>query len=579
MERSPAGSSPAANPRTERRNGARFDDPFWLGQALVEASLISKEQFVSARSHWLKHNLEGSFSAILEELGLGNPQALARLVAQHHDLPEVALHAGSIRAAVVKLISPEIARRKCILPFQQIDRTLHIAIAEPLDYTAIHAQQDFPDHNVQLFVAPRRDILAQIDKAWEPDAVPTSATDLFDRLLREAVSEQASDLHFEPRDHALDIRRRIDGRLIHQGFIDGAMRDYVIQAAKIAGRMDIAEKRLPQDGQGSLEVGARHYNLRFSSIPAVNGESLVVRIIDENAGLRSFEDIGLFPADIAHLEQLLNLPDGLIYVTGPTGAGKTTLLYSMLGHLPDINELKIITLEEPVELRNPRFFLQVPVDERIGRTFGELLRHFLRHDPDVIMVGETRDKATAEITLRASLTGHLCFSTVHTTDALATIDRLTELGLDPLMLSSALKGLIAQRLVRRPCRECRRPHPQRELFLARFQSLLTKENIAPDRVGFFAATLGAQCVSCKGRGYQGRIAIIEVFPMHGLEPQIANGAPASAFLPALRGRGCRTLFEDGVRKAALGLTTMEEVFAAIVDTASPRSAVASAAGE
>ncbi len=546
----------------------KFDNPFWLGQALVDAHLISKEQFTSARALWLKRNLEGSFSVVLEELGLGNPESLARLIAQQHGLPEVTLNADAVQPAAAKLLSPEVARRRCILPFTLIGRILHVAVAEPFDYAPQQARQDFPEHEVRFFVAARRDILAHIERAWQPDAVPTSATDLFDRMLREAVAERASDLHFEPRDHALDLRRRIDGRLIHHGFIDGPMRDYVIQAAKIAGRMDISEKRLPQDGQGSLQVGARHYNLRFSCIPAVNGESLVVRIIDENAGLRSFEDIGLFPADIARVEELLRLPDGLIYVTGPTGAGKTTLLYSMLGQLPDINELKIITLEEPVELRNPRFFLQVPVDERIGRTFGELLRHFLRHDPDVIMVGETRDKATAEITLRASLTGHLCFSTVHTTSALATIERLTELGLDPLMLGSALKGLIAQRLVRRPCPRCRRVHPQNAFFLARFAALLAQEKLGPAEAGFFAASFEPDCSLCKGRGYHGRIAIIEVFPMQGLEAKIAQSVAISSLLSELRERGCRTLFEDGVRKAARGLTTMEEVFGAIVETKS-----------
>ncbi|MDP3072682.1 MAG: ATPase, T2SS/T4P/T4SS family [Opitutaceae bacterium] len=545
---------------------AKFDNPFWLGQALVDAHLISKEQFASARALWLKRNLEGSFSVVLEELGLGNPESLARLIARQHGLPEVTLSADAVQPAAAKLLPPEVARRRCVLPFTLVGRILHVAVAEPFDYAPQRARQDFPDHDVRFFVAARRDILAHIERAWQPDAVPTSATDLFDRMLREAVAERASDLHFEPRDHALDLRRRIDGRLIHHGFIDGPMRDYVIQAAKIAGRMDISEKRLPQDGQGSLQVGARHYNLRFSCIPAVNGESLVVRIIDENAGLRSFEDIGLFPADIARVEELLRLPDGLIYVTGPTGAGKTTLLYSMLGQLPDINELKIITLEEPVELRNPRFFLQVPVDERIGRTFGELLRHFLRHDPDVIMVGETRDKATAEITLRASLTGHLCFSTVHTTSALATIERLTELGLDPLMLGSALKGLIAQRLVRRPCPQCRRFHPQNAFFLARFAALLAQEKIGPAEAGFFAASFEPDCALCKGRGYHGRIAIIEVFPMQGLEAKIAQGVAISSLLSELRERGCRTLFEDGVRKAARGLTTMEEVFGAIAET-------------
>jgi type II secretory ATPase GspE/PulE/Tfp pilus assembly ATPase PilB-like protein len=389
-------------------------------------------------------------------------------------------------------------------------------------------------------------------------------SEVFEAILREAVAAGATDLHLEPRDQGLEVRQRIDGHLVGRSFVAQNRRESVIQAAKIAGHMDIAERRLPQDGQGQLAIGPRQYHLRFSCLPAVNGESIVVRIIDERAGHRSFGEMGLLAGEIELLRQLLNLPHGLVYVTGPTGAGKTTLLYSMLNNLPprEITQLKIITLEQPVEARHPQFFLQVSVDDRIGRTFSELLRHVLRHDPDVLLVGETRDLPTAEITLRAALTGHLCFSTLHTPDALGAIDRLKDIGLDPLMTASALKGVIAQRLVRRPCVRCRRPHPQNDLLLARFHELLAKE-ASPTPPGFLAAEPGHDCPACHGRGYAGRTAILEVFPLAGMERLVAEQARPSAFLPRLRSRGCRTLFEDGVRKAALGLTTMEEVYAAV----------------
>jgi type II secretory ATPase GspE/PulE/Tfp pilus assembly ATPase PilB-like protein len=395
-------------------------------------------------------------------------------------------------------------------------------------------------------------------------AAAPSPSERLEALLREAVAAGATDLHLEPREPGLDIRHRIDGRLLHQRFLEDSLRESVIQAAKIAGHMDIAERRLPQDGQGLLAVGARRYHLRFSCLPAVNGESVVVRIIDEHAGVRSFAEMGLWPAEVGLLEQLLSLPHGLVYVTGPTGAGKTTLLYSMLNALPphEIDELKIITLEEPVEARHPRFFLQLGVDERIGRTFGGLLRHVLRHDPDVLLIGETRDLVTAEITLKAALTGHLCFSTLHTHDALGAIARLRDLGLDPLMTASALKGVIAQRLVRRPCAECRRPHPQNDALLARFRALLLPAGMPPGPLGFVAAGEGG-CPACRGRGYRGRTAIVEIFPLRGLERLVAKAGGAAALLARLRAHGCRTLFEDGVRKAALGLTTIEEVYAAI----------------
>ena len=540
-------------------------DPFWLGRALLETKAITEEQLASAKQFWRKNPRE-NFATVLEMLGLVGPLPLAGLIARHHQLPAAALGARTLDRAAARLIPPAVARQKCLLPFQQRDRQLQVAVADPAAYGPAQARKDFPDHDVSLHVAPRRDILGLIEEAWRPAPVlQANAGELFESLVREAVAERATDLHLEPRDHSLDVRQRIDGLLVHKCFIDQALRDSVVQAAKIAGRMDIAERRLPQDGRGSLEFGSHSYHLRFSCIPAVNGESIVGRIIDERAGLRSFADMDLSPPDVAHLRELLNLPNGLVYVTGPTGAGKTTLLYSMLNNLPpdEINQLKIITLEDPVEVRHPRFFLQVAVDERIGRTFGELLRHVLRHDPDVLLVGETRDFTTAEITLRASLTGRLCFSTLHTNHALGAVARLTEIGLDPLMLASALKGVIAQRLVRRPCPECRQPHPQGDLFSARYRALLADGWPEGSPVGFLAARPGGDCATCHGRGYQGRTAIVEVFPLSGLDRLIAERAPTEAYLAALRPRGCRTLFEDGVRKAALGLTTMEEVFGAI----------------
>jgi type II secretory ATPase GspE/PulE/Tfp pilus assembly ATPase PilB-like protein len=540
-------------------------DPFWLGLALVETKAITEEQFASAKQFWRKNPGE-NFATVLEMLGLVGPLPLAGLIARHHHLPAAVLAARTLDREAARLIPPAVARQKCLLPFRQADRRLHVAIADPAAYGPPQARKDFPDHDVCLHVAPRRDILGLIEEAWRPAPDPdVNAGELFEGLIREAVADRATDLHLEPRDNSLDVRQRIDGLLVHKCFVGRALRDSVVQAAKLAGRMDIAERRLPQDGRGSLEVGARSYHLRFSCIPVVNGESIVVRLIDERAGLRSFAEMGLFPADTAHLQALLRLPNGLVYVTGPTGSGKTTLLHSMLSNLPpgEINQLKIVTLEDPVEVRNPRFFLQLAVDDRIGRTFGGLLRHVLRHDPDVVMVGETRDLETAEITLRASLTGRLCFSTLHTNDALGAVARLTEVGLDPLMLASALKGVIAQRLVRRPCPRCRQVHPRNDLFLARFRPLLEEGAGGGAEPRFFAAVPGAACPACHGRGYEGRTAIIEVFPLQGMDRLIADRAPPSAFLSLLRPLGCRTLFEDGVRKAALGLTTLEEVYGAV----------------
>jgi type II secretory ATPase GspE/PulE/Tfp pilus assembly ATPase PilB-like protein len=542
-------------------------DPFWLGKTLVEAGAITEEQFSSAKRLWRKTPRE-SFAAVLIDLGLGDPQRLASMVARHHNLPEAGLDPRRFDGAAVRLVPAETARRRLAVPFRLSGRVLDVAAAEPANYPPHQAARDFAGYETRLHVAPRGDILGLIREGWRDAATADAgAHELFDNLLREAVAERATDLHLEPRDNSLDIRLRIDGRLVHKCFFEQASRESIVQAAKIAGHMDISERRLPQDGQGTLDIGARRYRLRFSSLPAVNGESVVVRIMDQQTGLRTFDEMGLFPADAAHLRELMALPGGLVYVTGPTGCGKTTLLHSMLNNLPspEINELKIVTIEEPVEIRNPRFFLQVGVDERIGRSFDELLRHVLRHDPDVVLVGETRDRPTAEVTLKAALTGHLCLSTLHSADALGAVARLSDIGLDPLMLSCALKGIISQRLVRLPCPRCRAPHPRNGALLARFRSCLEAGGVDPAGAAFVAPGSDRSCPGCGGRGYCGRTAIIEVFPLGGLETLVAERAPHSAFLGILRGRGCRTLLEDGVRKAALGLTTIEEVHAAVGD--------------
>jgi type II secretory ATPase GspE/PulE/Tfp pilus assembly ATPase PilB-like protein len=540
------------------------DNPLWLGLALVGTGAISEEQFASARQVWRRNPREG-FPAVLESLGLADPQRLAALVAHRHGLPEAAL--GAIRAdrSAARLLPKDAATRKCIVPFRQAGTVLDVAVSDPAAYGPRHAARDFPGREPRLHVAPRGDILGLIDEAWREEPETGGATELVESLLREAVADRATDVHLEPRDRSLEVRLRIDGRLIHKRFFEHTVRDAVIQGAKIAGRMDISERRLPQDGQGTLDIGARRYRLRFSSLPAVNGESVVIRIMDQQAGLRPFEEMELYPADIAHLRQLIGLPSGLVYVTGPTGCGKTTLLHAMLNNLPasEVNELKIVALEDPVEIRNPRLFLQIGVDERIGRTFDELLRHVLRHDPDIVLVGETRDRPTAEITLRAALTGHLCFSTLHAGDALGAVTRLADIGLDPLILSCALKGIISQRLVRRPCPACRVSHPQNGRLIERFRGLLAADGADCGDAHFFAAGTNRGCTECRGRGFCGRTAIVEVFPLAGLESLIAERAPPAAWLAPLHRRGCRSLFEDGVRKAARGWTTLEEVYGAV----------------
>lgn len=535
-------------------------DPLWLGRALVMSGAITPEQFASARQVWRRPPRQ-DFAAVLEQLGLSTPEQIAQAVARRHDLPMADSAGRTVDRAAGRLISRDAARRKGLIPLRRENGRLTVAVSDPAAYGVDEAARDFPGEEVRLHVAPRAAILGLIDDTWRSAEHPATAHERFEAVVRAAIVASATDIHLEPREHNLEIRFRIDGRLIHHGFIETADRDPFVQAAKLCGRMDIAERRLPQDGQGTIPVGARRCHLRFSVLPAVFGESIVIRILDEATGIRPLSEFDLTPANRARLDGLLALPHGLVYVTGPTGSGKTTLLYAMIGGLPpaDLHARKIVTLEEPVELRHPRFFLQVEVDDRIGRGFSELLRQVLRHDPDILLVGETRDRATAEITLRAALAGRLCLSTLHTNSAIGAIARLEEIGLDSMLLATALKGVVAQRLIRRPCPDCMRAHPRSDDWRGRFSRLLEPGESAR----FVTVELGRSCPRCGGRGFSGRIPIVEVFPLVGLEALVARRAGAGALEAAARERGWRTMFEDGVRKAARGLAVLEDICAAV----------------
>jgi type II secretory ATPase GspE/PulE/Tfp pilus assembly ATPase PilB-like protein len=538
-------------------------DPLWLGRDLVQAGTMTAEQFASARQQWRKQPGDG-FASVLEQLGLASGAEIAAAIARRYALPLAERGPAQIDRAAVRSIPAELARRKCLVPLRRDNRVLELAVADPGHYGPDEARRDFPSDEVRLRVAPRSEILGLIEESWQVDQAPGAAQERFERVLRQAVAERATDVHLEPRERSLDIRFRIDGRLVHHAFVRDPERAAFVQAAKIAGRLDISDRRLPQDGRGSFATGGRTCHLRYSCIPSVHGESIVIRLLEEAAGARPLSELSLSAANRALLDSLLRLPHGLVYVTGPTGAGKTTLLHSLLSGLPqrDLNAAKIVTLEEPVELRQPRYFLQLEVDERIGRGFAELLRHVLRHDPDVLLVGETRDRATADITLRAALAGRLCFSTLHTNTAWGAVARLAEMGLDPLLLAAALKGVIAQRLVRRPCPSCSRPHPRSEEWRRRFAALLCGKTAE-----FVAANEGSNCPHCRGRGHFGRTAILEVYPLAGLEGLVSARASLEDFLPEARRLGCRTLFEDGIAKAASGLATVEDVCAAVEEGA------------
>jgi type II secretory ATPase GspE/PulE/Tfp pilus assembly ATPase PilB-like protein len=370
-------------------------------------------------------------------------------------------------------------------------------------------------------------------------------TRTLDALLRAAVAEEASDVHCEPKEDGLLIRFRLDGEMRDHLRLPVAQRDALLARGKIFGGMDITEKRLPQDGRAVLREGAKRFHLRLSTLPTVHGESLVIRLLDQSMPAQEFGKLGFLPEQATALDSALHGPAGLIYLTGPTGSGKTTTLHSAL-HALDHHGRVIHTLEDPVEYEFTAI-RQTEIREKIGLTFASALRALLRQNPDVLLVGETRDAETAQLAIRAALTGHLVLSTLHTNDALAAIPRLRDLGVESFLLAAALRLVAAQRLVRRLCPECKAPHPE--------SRRIAEQYFVSDATLFRAVG----CAACRGRGYRGRLAIHEVFPAEKFLSLVAADAPL-AELVALRDREQHpTLWQRGLTAAADGETTVEEV--------------------
>ncbi|MEN9402649.1 MAG: hypothetical protein RL091_1352 [Verrucomicrobiota bacterium] len=377
---------------------------------------------------------------------------------------------------------------------------------------------------------------------------PTTGDDTtrtFERLLRAGIAEEASDIHCEPKENGLLIRFRLDGEMRDHTTLPLPQRDPVLARGKIFGGMDITEKRLPQDGRAVFRENGQRYHLRLSTLPTVHGESLVIRLLDQTMPNQSFAALGLAPAQAEALHTALTGPAGLIYLTGPTGSGKTTTLHSAL-HLLDHRDRAIHTLEDPVEYEFTGI-RQTEIREKIGLTFATSLRSLLRQNPDVILVGETRDAETAQLAIRAALTGHLVLSTLHTNDALSAVPRLRDLGVESFLLAASLRLLAAQRLVRKLCPACKAPHPD--------NNRLREQHKLPEAQFFHSVG----CPACRERGYRGRIAIHEVIPAQKFLPLIAANAPFEE-LAALRAReGHATLWQNGLTAAAAGLTTIEQV--------------------
>ena len=537
---------------------AANEDACWLGHELLREEKITREQLAEAIRTHRKKPKPGPFSDTLEMLQLVNPQHVAKMIAERYELPYI--EKVPIQRGLARRVSQGKARAKCFLPFSEEDDRLHIAVADPAVYGKEQASLDFPEGaECEIHVTPRKEVLAAIEIVWSAPVAISDPAQYIDRLLLELIELNASDVHFEPKAESLQIRRRVDGVLtLHENVAETA-RDGVIQALKIKARMDISERRMPQDGRFKLVQGARGYSFRVSTLPLVYGEKVVLRISDDNSTGRPYQELGMEEAEIQKMEEVIKYPHGAILLTGPAGAGKSTLMFSAISTLP-LAELNVVSIEDPVEYMFPGIN-QISVNTQAGLTAANALRHILRQDPDVLIVGEMRDLETASLAIKAALTGHLCLATLHTNNAPGAITRMVEMGVEPYLVASAVRAVVAQRLVKRLCQACKRVAKHSTALKAKYGI----------REGEIYEAGG--CPHCRGTGYSGRIGIFEIMVLqgHGKERddelrQIIMGldqkdsAPTeSDLLMAARSRGMRTLWEDGLRKVAAGITSLEEV--------------------
>jgi len=537
---SPAPAAPAAS-----------FDPYWLGTALLQAGQITRPQLDSAIAHY-KRNGGPSFEAVLEFLSLADQYTLAAHIARRHGLRLVTISPGSLSAAIASLLPAHRARTCLALPVEASPARVTVAVADPRAYTPRDAERDFPGRNAELVVAPRSDILTSLELALSrTGAEAVTPRDRFAAILTEAVRRRANDVHLEAQPNALVVRFRIDNDLVHQDHLEPSWKDALIRAAKTFARIDLAERRLPQDGQGHHTIGAQRYTCRINTVPTYYGEDATIRLQAEGSRLLGLVDLGLSAETIAIFRRIMARPFGMLYITGPTGSGKTTLLHSLLASDSTADE-KIITIEDPVEIVVPAY-RQIAIDESIGRTFPTVMRAIVRHDPDRILLGETRDLESARIAVQAALTGHKVYSTLHTNDAPSAIPRLMDIGVEPYLIAAALNGIAACRLVRRLCRDCRQPvgGERADIYRRDFGD------------GHYFSAHGPGCPRCT-RGYHGRLALCEAYPVDHDEVQslILRRTPVHLLRQEFRRLlGLPDLRQDGLTKARQGLTTVEEVLA------------------
>ena len=525
-----------------------------LGDLLKEAGLVTEVQIQDVLAQKKRDQKLGD--ALVEQGFITEKQLLDVLEIQLK-LDSVSLYQYPIDISLTNLIQKDFARSKLLLPIKKEDSHLIVAMNDPLDFYAIEELEFSTGYVVIPVIATRDDLLQTINRLYDSEEVSIEyiegedapAVKVFNQLLETGVSLKASDIHLDQTEHHVLVRYRIDGVLRSERPLPKLLMNSLVARIKIMAGVNVTESRLPQDGRISTNILGKKVNLRVSTLPTVHGEKVVIRILDRSNVFNKVSDIGLEDDTLKDYQALIKQPSGLILLTGPTGSGKTSTLYGSINEL-NTADSNIITIEDPVEYQLEGIN-QVQVNSPIGLTFAAGLRSILRQDPNIIMVGEIRDRETAENSVRAALTGHLVFSTLHTNSAIEAVPRLLDMGVESYLIVSSLSGVMAQRLVKKVCKDCATTRPatlvEKEIFERRHQTI---EHI----------TYGKGCDACRQTGYRGRMAIHELIVMNEeLKQLMMNKATIQELKAHIRQKGTRFLIDDGLIKVKAGKTTLEEV--------------------
>ena len=563
-----------------------------IGEILVDAGLITNTQLEEALI--ISKKTGARLGRALVNTGVVTEEGIAHALAHQFNIPYVSLSGVIIEPQIIKLIPEALARRYKVIPFTKEGNAIRVAMFDPLDVFATDDLKKISGCQILPSVTTERDIQKAIDQYYgaagsmeeiarriegaeiellkgeedmpeklERIAGKASVIQLVNLIISQAVAERASDIHIEPsglrteaggRDEdVLRVRMRVDGVLHEMSNLPLKLHPAVLSRVKILGGLDIAEKRLPQDGRFNIKVGNSDIDIRLSTLPIIFGEKAVMRLLDKTSLLLKLEELTPFPDTLEILKKMVKKPFGMILLTGPTGSGKTTTAYTILSMINSIDK-NIVTVEDPVEYKL-KIINQVQVNIKVGITFANALRHILRQDPDIVMIGEIRDRETAEIAIHAALTGHLVISTIHTNNAIGTITRLIDMGIEPFLISSAITCLVGQRLIRGICQKCKvsyQPSPN-----------MLKELGIPVAEKIPAFYKGQGCAACKGSGLKGRLGIFETLLINeDIRKLILEKSDAGKILEASIKHGFKTLRHEGIRAVLNGYTTIEEVLQA-----------------